>query len=414
MHSPKEPALLHLSRAPDATAKPSLPLEGICVVSLEQAIAGPLATRHLADLGARVIKVERPGAGDFARAYDATVNGMASHFVWVNRSKESLTLNLKRPEAREILRSLLAKCDVFVHNLAPGAVERFGFPTSAVRETNPRLIVCQISGYGSTGPLRHKKAYDLLIQAESGLLSITGTETTPVKVGISVADIAAGTYAFSGILAALLARERTGQGAAMEVSMLEALAEWMGYPLYYAGYSEKTLRRAGAHHAAIAPYGPFTAGDGAVIYFGVQNEREWRRFCEHVLEQPALIDDARFRSNSRRVEHRKELEALIGEQFSQLRRDELIRRLDKAEIANAPMNTVAELLEHAQLAARRRWRDVDSPVGPVRALLPPLTMEDIEPRMAAIPEVGQHTRKILSELGIDQGQIESWRAQGIV
>jgi itaconate CoA-transferase len=391
-----------------------LPLEGITVVSLEQAVAAPLATRHLADLGARVIKVERPGIGDFARSYDASVNGMASHFVWLNRSKESLTLDLKRTEAQGILRDLLSKCDIFVHNLAPGAVERLGFSLRALRADYPRLIICQISGYGTSGPFRNKKAYDLLIQAETGLLSITGTKSTPAKVGISVADIAAGMYAYSGILAALLMRERTHEGTAIEISLLEALGEWMGFPLYYAAYGAKALTRTGAHHAAVAPYGPFIASDGQIVYLAVQNEREWKQFCEVVLESPALADDDRFMSNSKRVDHREALEQLITEQLGQLTGNELIGRLDRGGIANAPINTIQQFLEHPQLAARRRWRQVDSPVGPVRALIPPVTMENYEPTMGPIPDVGEHTRQILRELAIDEATIEAWHRQGVV
>ena len=390
------------------------PLDGITVVSLEQAIAAPLATRHLADLGARVIKVERPGVGDFARAYDTTVKGLASHFVWVNRSKQSLTLDLKRPEAQDVLRMLLTTCDVFVHNLAPGAVERLGFPTAALRALHPRLIVCEISGYGSGGPLENKKAYDLLIQAESGLLSVTGTRETPVKVGISVADIAAGMYAYSGILSALFARERTGEGAAIEVSMLEALAEWMGYPMDYDAYTAQAPERTGAHHAAISPYGPFTAGDGTTVYLAIQNEREWKRFCEVVLDQPAMADEPRFASNSNRVTHREELESLIVERLHRLSGDELVRRLDQAAIANAPMNTIAQVLDHPQLAARGRWQQVSSPAGPLRALVPPVTMDTAEPVMEGIPALGQHTNQILSEIGIEGKTVEAWRADGVI
>lgn len=391
-----------------------LPLQGVTVVSLEQAVAAPLATRHLADLGARVIKIERPRTGDFARAYDATVNGMASHFVWLNRSKQSLTLDLKRPEAQGILRDLLSRCDIFVHNLAPGAVERLGFPLPALRATYPRLIICQISGYGSTGPFRNKKAYDLLIQAETGLLSITGTKHTPTKVGISVADIAAGMYAYSGILTALLVRERTHEGTAIDISLLEALGEWMGFPLYYAAYGAKALERTGAHHAAVAPYGPFTASDGQIVYLAVQNEREWRRFCEVVLECPEVADDDRFISNSMRVEHREQLEELITRQLGKLSGTELVSRLDRGGIANAPINTIQQFLDHPQLAARHRWRQVDSPVGFVSALIPPVTMESYEPAMGPIPDVGEHTRQILRELAIDDATIDAWHQQGMV
>src|SRR5262245_9708663 len=295
-----------------------LPLHGTTVVSLEQAIAAPFATRHLADLGARVIKIERPGAGDFARRYDTAVNGLASHFVWVNRSKESLTLDLKQAPARDVLRRLIANADVFVHNLTPGAVDRLGFGAAALRPEFPRLIVCAISGYGADGPLSDKKAYDLLIQSEVGLLSITGTEETPSKVGIAVADIAAGMYAFSGILAALIKRQQTGEGAALDVSLFDALAEWMGYPLYYAAYGSSPLRRTGARHAAISPYGPFTSADGQVVYLAIQNEREWERFCDVVLQCTDLAKDERFDSNAKRVERRDAIERTIADRLGRL------------------------------------------------------------------------------------------------
>src|SRR5688572_2440420 len=292
-----------------------LPLENITIVAIEQAVAAPFASRQLADLGARVIKIERPRVGDFARGYDTTVKGMASHFVWINRSKESLTLDVKQAEAIDVLGRLIARADVFLHNLAPGAIDRLGFASSRLRAEHPRLITCAISGYGSSGPYRDKKAYDLLVQSEAGLVSITGTADTPSKVGISIADIAAGMYAFSGVLAALLRRERTGEGAALEVSMFDALAEWMGYPAYYTGYGGSPLPRTGARHAAIAPYGPYAAGDGHVVYLGLQNEREWARFSADVLEQPWLTSDPRFGSNALRVEHHDELEKIIVQAF---------------------------------------------------------------------------------------------------
>jgi itaconate CoA-transferase len=391
-----------------------LPLTGITVVSLEQAIAAPLATRHLADLGARVIKVERPGIGDFARAYDSTVNGLSSHFVWVNRSKESLTLDLKRPEAASLLRSLLATADVFLHNLAPGAVDRLGFSAESLRAEFPGLIICAISGYGSSGPFKDKKAYDLLIQAEAGLLSITGTASTETKVGISVADIAAGMYASLGVLSALFARTRTGQGAVIEVSLLEALAEWMGYPMYYALYGPTAPTRTGAHHATIAPYGPFRAKDGTTLCLAVQNEREWKKFCDVVLAEPALADDPRFESNEARVQNRGQLECIITQCFDGLTGDEVTRRLDSASIANARINSMQELIGHVQFNARHRWRDVHSPVGDIRALLPPAVPDGAEPVMGPIPALGEHTGAILATLGIDESTIESWRAQGIV
>jgi itaconate CoA-transferase len=386
-----------------------LPLEGITVVSLEQAVAAPFATRQLADLGARVIKVERPEVGDFARGYDRTVKGLASHFVWLNRSKESLTLDLNQDEAKEVLARIIERADVFVQNLAPGATGRLGFGAQILRERHPSLIVCDISGYGSSGPYRDKKAYDLLVQCEAGLVSITGTPETPSKVGVSIADIACGMYAYSGILAALLRRGRTGEGAALEVSLFEALAEWMGFPAYYAMYGGKEPPRTGASHAAIAPYGPFECGDGKVIFLGIQNEREWERFCEVVLEQPALAEDERFASNSERVENRDDLYQDIEAILQKFSSSEAIERLEEAKIANARMRTVRGLLEHPQLEARDRWREVGSPVGPLRALLPPATIDSIEPLMAPIPSVSEHTEKILAELGYDDDTVATLR-----
>jgi itaconate CoA-transferase len=391
-----------------------LPLEGITVVALEQAVAAPFATRQLADLGARVIKIERPGVGDFARGYDATVKGMASHFVWLNRSKQSLTLNLKEDGAKDVLNRLLARADVFVHNLAPGATERLGFGAERLREEHPRLIDCGISGYGSTGPYREKKAYDLLVQCETGLVSTTGTPEVPSKVGISAADIAAGMYAYTGILTALYMRERTGEGAAFEVSLLEALGEWMGFPAYFTSYGGSQPPRTGASHAAIAPYGPFEAGDGRVVFLGLQNEREWVKFCEAVLERPELATDPRFDTNSRRVENGEELDEAIEGAFKDLTSEEVISRLDGARIANARMRTVQEFLDHPQLEARDRWREVDSPVGPIRALVPPVTMQGVESVMEPIPEVGEHTDAILEELDLDPDAVGSLREAGAV
>jgi crotonobetainyl-CoA:carnitine CoA-transferase CaiB-like acyl-CoA transferase len=391
-----------------------LPLEGITVVALEQAVAAPFATRQLADLGARVIKIERPGVGDFARGYDATVKGMASHFVWLNRSKQSLTLNLKEDGAKDVLNRLLARADVFVHNLAPGATERLGFGAERLREEHPRLIDCGISGYGSTGPYREKKAYDLLVQCETGLVSTTGTPEVPSKVGISAADIAAGMYAYTGIMTALYMRERTGEGAAFEVSLLEALGEWMGFPAYFTSYGGSQPPRTGASHAAIAPYGPFEAGDGRVVFLGLQNEREWVKFCEAVLERPELETDPRFDTNSRRVENGEELDEAIEEAFKDLSSEEVISRLDEARIANARMRTVQEFLDHPQLEARDRWREVDSPVGPIRALVPPVTMQGVESVMEPIPEVGEHTDAILEELDLDPDAVGSLREAGAV
>ena len=390
------------------------PLEGITVIALEQAVAAPFATRQLADLGARVIKVERPEAGDFARRYDATVKGLSSHFVWLNRSKESLTLNLKQPEAKSVLERLLANADIFIHNLAPGATGRLGFDVEWLREQYPQLIVCGISGYGFTGPYRDKKAYDLLVQCETGLVSITGTPETPSKVGISAADIAAGMYAYSSILAALFRRERTGEGIEIEVSMLEALGEWMGFPAYFAFYGGQEPQRSGARHAAIAPYGPFECGDGEVIFLGIQNEREWERFCEVVLEHPAMVKDERFATNSGRVANREALDKEIEGVFKHLSAEELIEQLEEAQIANARMRTVRDFLNHPQLEARDRWREVGSPVGPLRALLPPATMSGVEPTMAAVPEVGEHTDRILAELGYDEEGIAALHREEVV
>jgi itaconate CoA-transferase len=391
-----------------------LPLEDITVVSLEQAVAAPFATRQLADLGARVIKVERPEVGDFARGYDRTVKGLSSHFVWLNRSKESLTLNLKEEGAKEILNRLIEKADVFIQNLAPGAAGRLGFGAKALRQRHPRLVVCDVSGYGASGPYRDKKAYDLLVQCEAGLVSITGTPEAPSKVGVSIADIACGMYAYSSILAALFRRERTGEGAVIEVSLFEALAEWMGFPAYYAMYGGKEPPRTGASHAAIAPYGPFECGDGEIIFLGLQNEREWERFCEVVLEQPALADDERFESNSERVENVEALRQAIEGVLAQFSSEVAIERLDEAKIANARMRDVRGFLDHPQLEARDRWREVGSPVGPLRALLPPATMDGTEPVMAPIPSVGEHTDAVLEELGYGEEAVASLRQRGAI
>jgi crotonobetainyl-CoA:carnitine CoA-transferase CaiB-like acyl-CoA transferase len=375
------------------------PLQDVLVVAVEQAVAAPLATRQLADLGARVIKVERPGAGDFARAYDETVRGMSSHFVWLNRSKESLALDLKSPDDLEAMETLLGKADVFVHNLAPGAADRLGLGAAHVRSRHPRLVYCCISGYGDGGPYTSEKAYDLLVQCETGVVSLTGSAAEPAKVGIPVADIAAGTYAYSSLLAALLRRERTGEGATIEVSMLEALAEWMGFPLYFTLYGGRPPERSGAHHAAIAPYGPVTCRGGEQLFLGIQNEREWQAFCRSALRKPALADDPRFFTNSRRVEHRGQLTAEINDSFGQVGIDEVLERLAAAGIANARLRDVAGLIEHPQLQARDRWRDIGSPVGALRALRPPASLDGEEPVMGPVPAPGEHTTAILAELG---------------
>ena len=390
------------------------PLDGVTVVTLEQAVAAPFATRQLADLGARVIKVERPQVGDFARAYDSTVKGLSSHFVWLNRSKESLTLDLKRPEASDVVSRLLERADVFVQNLAPGAAGRLRLDAGTLRAGRPELIVCDVSGYGATGPYRDKKAYDLLVQAEAGLVSITGTETESVKSSISVADIAAGMYAYSGVLTALFRRERTGSGATIEVSMLEALTEWMGFPLYYTMYGGAPPARSGARHAAIAPYGPFAGADGETVFLGLQNEREWVRFCEQVLQRPELAVDARFESNAKRVEQRLALEAEINSVFGKLNVEEIIARLELAKIANARMNTVAQLADHPQLAARQRWREVSTSVGSLRATLPPATIDGVEARFDAIPDIGANTDSIMEELGYSEDAVSAWREDGLI
>ena len=390
------------------------PLEGVTVVALEHVIAGPFCTRQLADLGARIIKIERPGVGDPARVYDERVHGMASHFVWTNRSKESITLDLKREEARKIVHELLANADVLVQNLAPGAAARMGFAFDALQDKYPRLIVCDISGYGADGPYRDKKAYDLLIQSESGLLSVSGTPETPSKAGCSIVDIASGMYAYTNILAALIQRGRTGKGSRIDISMLESMVEWMSFPLYYSYDGAAPPVRAGASHATIYPYGPFPAGDNKIVMLGLQNEREWAVFCDKVLKQPELKTDSRFSSNSRRSAARKELYLIIVEAFSSLTAEQIVRRLDDAQIGNARMNDMREVWEHAQLRARDRWVEVDTPVGKIKAMLPPGVPDSFEPRMDPIPAIGQHTDAILGELGYDKSVIAGLRAGGVI
>ena len=390
------------------------PLEGVTVVALEHVIAGPFCTRQLADLGARIIKIERPGVGDPARAYDERVHGMSSHFVWTNRSKESLTLDLKREEARKIVHELLENADVLVQNLAPGAAARMGFAFDALKDKYPRLIVCDISGYGADGPYRDKKAYDLLIQSESGLLSVSGTPETPSKAGCSIVDIASGMYAYTNILAALIQRGRTGKGSRIDISMQESMVEWMSFPLYYAYEGADPPVRAGASHATIYPYGPFPAGDGKIVMLGLQNEREWAVFCDKVLEQPELKTDPRFSSSPRRSTARKELYLIIVEAFSKLTAEKIVKRLDDAQIGNARMNDMREVWEHAQLRARERWMDVDSPVGKIKAMLPPGVPDSFEPRMDPIPDIGQHTDAILGELDYDKTAIAGLRSGGVI
>jgi crotonobetainyl-CoA:carnitine CoA-transferase CaiB-like acyl-CoA transferase len=388
------------------------PLKGLTVVTLEHAIAAPFATRQLADLGARVIKIERPGVGDFARGYDQRVRGMASHFVWTNRSKESLTLDVKHPGAAQVLQRLvLEKADVVVQNLAPGAAARLGLGYEVLSAAKPQVIVCDISGYGADGPYRDKKAYDLLIQSEAGFVSVTGTADEPCKAGPSIADIAAGMYAFSNILAALIERTQTGRGRHIDISMLESLTEWTSYPLYYAFDGAAPPPRTGAAHATIYPYGPFPTGaDGGSVMLGLQNEREWANFCAKVLQQPELATDARFSGNAKRVAAREELRALIVEAFRPLTAPQVVERLEAAQIANARVNTMQEVWDHPQLQARGRWREVGSPVGTLPALLPPGSWDDGDPRLDPVPALGEHTDAILAELGLDAAAIDALRA----
>jgi crotonobetainyl-CoA:carnitine CoA-transferase CaiB-like acyl-CoA transferase len=390
------------------------PLSGLTVVTLEHAIAGPFATRQLADLGARVIKIERPGSGDFARGYDTRVRGLASHFVWTNRSKQSVTLDVKHPDAAKALeRLVLDQADVVVQNLAPGAAARLGLGYERLAGMKPEIIVCDISGYGADGPYRDRKAYDLLIQSEAGFLSVTGTPEEPVKAGPSIADIAAGMYAYTNILAALLERGRTGRGRHIDVSMLEALTEWTSYPLYYAFDGAAPPPRTGAAHATIYPYGPFPTGDGGTVMLGLQNEREWVNFCDVVLQRPELATDPRFVGNANRVAERDALRALIVAAFALLSTPAVLERLETAKIANARVNTMHDVWAHPQLAARGRWREVGTSAGPVPALLPPGSW-DVEPRMDPVPALGEHTDVVLAELGYDVHEIDALRAAGAI
>ncbi len=387
------------------------PLEGMRVVSLEHAVAGPICTRHLADLGASVVKIERPGAGDFARGYDAAAHGQSTNFVWLNRGKQSVTLDVKHAEAREILRKLVARADVVVQNLAPGASARLGLSYETLSAEHPRIVVCDISGYGESGPYARKKAYDLLIQAESGVISITGTPDQPARVGISLADICTGTYAHQAILAALLRRERTGQGASVKVAMLEALAEWMHYPMYRAAYGDLPWRREANSNPLVAPYGAHRTGDGMVI-FGLQNDREWATFARDVLRRPELAEDGRFAANKARVANRVELTAIIEALFTTMNSADVVALLDRAGIANGRLNEPMDVWNHPQLAARDRWREVATPGGPIRALLPPFTFGDFEAVMGDVPALGEHTDAVLRELGYADGAIADLRGLG--
>jgi itaconate CoA-transferase len=386
------------------------PLDGITVISLEHAIAAPFCTRQLADMGARVIKIERPGVGDFARNYDTRTRGLASHFVWTNRSKESLTLDLKHPDAQDVLQQLLAQADVLVQNLAPGASARMGLSFEVLHAKFPKLIVCDISGYGEGGPYETKKAYDLLIQSESGFVSVTGSPDAPAKAGCSLSDIAAGSYAYSSILNALLLRHKTGLGSRLDVSMLESTVEWMSFPLYYAFEGAAPPPRAGASHATIYPYGPFPVGDGASVMLGLQNEREWQVFCEKVLMQASLATDVLYDNNSKRSANRDKLRALIVEAFSSMTIEQVVERLELAQIANARVNEMKDVWAHPQLQARERWVQVGSPAGPLPALLPPASNNQFQARMDPVPDIGQHTRAILSELGVKAEAIERMQA----
>ncbi len=394
------------------------PLDGVTVVSLEQAIAAPFCTRQLADLGARVIKVERPKVGDFARDYDHRVKGLASHFVWTNRAKESFTLDVKHARAAEIMRRLLRRADVLIQNLAPGAAARLGLGFETLHPALPKLIVCDISGYGDDrarpGPYRDKKAYDLLIQSESGFLSITGTRDEPAKAGCSIADIAAGMYAYSNILAALIERGKTGAGCRIDISMLESMAEWMSFPMYYAYDGAPAPPRSGAAHATIYPYGPFPTGDGKTVMLGLQNEREWQEFCRSVLNDAAIASDERFSSNARRTAARDALYQIIAQAFSTMTLEQVIQRLDDAQIANASVSTMADLWAHPQLQARERWASVQTPAGPIPALLPPGAPEAFDARMDAVPALGEHTASILQELGFSRDDVAQLQQIGAV
>jgi formyl-CoA transferase len=390
------------------------PLDGVVVVSLEQAVAAPFASRQLADLGARVIKVERPGAGDFARAYDASVHGSSSYFVWLNRSKESLTLDVKQTDGMAILKELLGGADVFLHNLGPGAVGRLGLDAPSLSARYPRLVHATITGYGAEGAWGDRKAYDLLVQSEVGLVSLTGSQEEVARVGISVADIAAGMYAYSGILTALLQRATTGVVTSVEVSLFDALAEWMGNPLYYAMHTGSAPSRAGASHLTIAPYGPFTSGQGDVVVLSVQNAREWDAFCAEVMDNPDLARHPMYATNDQRVAHREELNAEIGRRFATFTTVELVALLDQAGVANARVNSITEVATHPALGGRDRWVEVAVPGGLMQALKPPVVLQGSSPVMGPVPAVGQHTNAILSALGRTPEQVADLRSAGVV
>ncbi|WP_267245854.1 CaiB/BaiF CoA transferase family protein [Streptomyces sp. PR69] len=403
-----------MRRQPSEPEQP-LPLEGITVVAVEQAVSAPFATRQLADLGARVIKVERPDGGDFARGYDTAAQGLASHFVWCNRGKESLAVDLKDPRGLSLVRRLTADADVFVQNLAQGAAARLGLDAASLCALHPRLIAVDISGYGPEGPYAHKRAYDMLVQCEAGLVSVTGTEDQPVKAGIPAADIAAAMYAFSGVLAALLRRGVTGRGGPVEISMLESLAEWMGHPLHYGMHGGEPPARTGLAHAVIAPYDAYGTADGGQVLLSVQNDREWRRLAEQVLDRPELADDPAFAVNTARTAHRAKTDAAVGEALARLTTQEALDRLEAAGIACARLNSVLDVAAHPQLAARDRWRPVDSPAGPLRALLPPITLPGgAPPRMGAVPALGEHTDALLTSLGVTDEETAALRRDGVV
>ena len=393
---------------------PRGPLAGIRVLALEQAVAGPLCTRHLADLGADVVKIERPGGGDFARRYDTSVLGQSSYFVWLNRGKRSLTLDLKHPDAPPILAKLVAGADVLVQNLGPGAIDRLGLGPADLRRRHPALVVCSISGYGRGGPYETRKAFDLLLQGETGVIATTGTDDAPAKVGISVGDIGAGVYGAMGTLAALYERRATGQGRLVETSLFDALAEWMGYPAAFTQYGGEPPTRAGVRHATVVPYGSYRCGDGDAVLFAVQTDGQWGRFCRDVCHQPGWESDPRFATAAGRRVHRDTLEPAIETAFADLPRAEVTRRLAAADIPYGDVNTVAQFLDHPQLEARGRWHDVSSPAGPLRAIAPPLDLEGMTPNMGPIPAVGQHTDEVLAEIGYSAAEIAGFRAGGAV